>query len=197
MADFVAPRLDRDSAWAWLVAVLRDGDRAQMISARLACVPFAEGKVPGREAATSLADLLPAGLPPAIRPAPAGGAASNARAGSVPPEHERIDIMIPAGGAAVVHHPFWLFTYRIDYKEHAAAVDAVSGEPIGPAVPPDRWAPAWKSALAGLLVFAGAGLPASAVLPSLAAWSLAGLLSWAAASIVLSREIARARGVWM
>lgn len=186
MADFVAPRHDRDAAWAKLVAGLPDGDRAQMISARLACVPYAEG----RAGIVPLADLLPAGLPAGTRPAEAssGGGAKEAA-----PDHERIDVMIPAPGAGVVHHPFWLFTYRIDYKEHAAAVDAVSGRPAGAARPPDRWAPAWKSALAGLAAFAVIGLAGSAIGAPAAAWPLAGLVSWAAASFLLTRGIAAER----
>jgi len=191
VAEFIAPRQDRDAAWARLVAGIPDGDRAQMISARLACVPFAEGRARGGTMMMSLADLLPAGLPPGTMPAGAAGA--SAGSGGDFPEHERIDVMIPAGDTAVVHHPFWLFTYRIDYKEHAAAVDAVSGLPAGPAAPPDRWAPAWKSALAGLVVFAVVGTGAAAVLPALAAWPIAGILSWAAAAFFLTREIAKLR----
>jgi hypothetical protein len=98
-------------------------------------------------------------------------------------------------GATLLYYPFWFLTYRIDHKEHAGVVNAVTGHPVGPSSPPDRWAPAWIPAAAGFASFLLVYLAVSGLtrLPLVGA-VLAALASAATASVILGALLRRERG---
>jgi len=103
--------------------------------------------------------------------APDGGPASMAVPGRESPD---------GAGWKLVYHPVWAFHYIVYNKEHFHVVDAVSGEPVGPARDVNGAAVGAAAAAAMLLLFA-AGLPWLGAASALPAW--AG--GWAASRIAM------------
>lgn len=164
------------------------------------------------------ADLLPAGLRPPRSPrgddvrglslagtAHRGRLADPRTALDLIRRGETVDVMLPpahpapagaAGGSRprVLYYPFWLLTFAVDHVERAGVVDATSGRPVGPSLPPRRWRPALEAALGGGAAFLAAWSAASLLLSP--PWSAltAGALSWAVAAGLLTSSMLRERG---
>jgi hypothetical protein len=215
---FTPPGIRAESAWSSLRQRLLEADRAELTSSRLHMVPFhdrgsgvGEPSSKGRQAArlTPAADLLPAGLqtsriasPRGIRGLSIGDPDEHCR--PVDPEGalslirlaETVDLMLPppSESSRLYYLPFWFLTYRIDHVEHCGVVDAVSGMPVGPSAPPDRWLPSLVASVAGAAVFTAFFLGLAFLDSQVLRAALSGVVSWAAGFSTFGRLVLRERG---